>query len=208
MNREMEMKRALWGEHISQLRENSKQYANSQDMIALYGSSSIRMWENMKNDLHPLHTINLGFGGSSYFWCDYFFEEVFEFISPSKVILYAGDNDLGSEVPEPDILNSVERLIDQISQKFGSIPIAIISVKPSPERSYLEKKIESLNSSLSAFINSRHNGTFIDIYAEMLNTNRAIRPELYLEDRLHINGKGYEIWRRVIQKHVADFMTG
>ena len=182
----MEIKRALWGEQIHRLREKSKGYAGTQDLVSLYGSSSIRMWESMENDLHPLRTVNLGFGGSSYFWCDYFFEEIFEFTRPSKLVLYAGDNDLGSGVPEADILSSVDRLIIKIDKKFGSIPVAIISVKPSPSRSYLKEKIESLNRSLSARIARRYRGSFIDVYTEMLHANGALRPELYLEDQLHI----------------------
>lgn len=208
MNRETEIKRALWGEQIQLLRERSKEYANAQDVVALYGSSSIRLWANMENDLHPLRTINLGFGGSSYAWCDYFFEEIFELIRPSQLLLYAGDNDLGSGVPKADILNSVDRLITKIDKRLGSIPVAMISVKPSPARSYLKEKIESLNSSLSACMARRHNGSFIDIYTEMLHPNGALRPELYLEDQLHINHKGYEIWRNVIRRHIVDFMDG
>lgn len=208
MIQQMEAKRALWGEHIHQLREKSKGYAGTRDLVAFYGSSSIRMWENMANDLHPLRIVNLGFGGSSYFWCDHFFEEIFEFTKPSKMVLYAGDNDLGSGVPEADILKSVDRLMRKIDKKFGSIPLAIISVKPSPSRSYLQEKIESLNRSLSARIAHRQRGSFINIYTEMLHPNGALRPELYLEDQLHINHKGYEIWRNVIRRHIVDFMDG
>ncbi len=203
MNQEIQDIRTEWGEEIHQLRENSRQHVEVHDLIAFYGSSSIRLWDNMQNDLYPLSVANMAFGGSSYFLCDYFFEEIFEFITPSKLVLYAGDNDLGNEVPEADILKSVNNLIRKVDNKFGAIPISIISVKPSPDREHLREEIESLNGRLSELIDERPNGSFIDIYSAMLTPNRTLRPELYIEDQLHINEKGYEIWKRVIKEDLT-----
>ncbi|MEO1052279.1 MAG: GDSL-type esterase/lipase family protein [Bacteroidota bacterium] len=207
MNQEVRMKRMLWGKEIRQLREKSQVLPDKQDLIAFYGSSSIRLWETIEEDLHPLNVINLGFGGSSYLWCNYFFEEVFEFVAPSKLVLYAGDNDLGNEVPEEEILESVNGLISKVDGKYGPIPIAIISVKPSPDRSYLKDKIESLNNRLQALIIRRPNGSFIDIYPAMLHSDGSLRPELYIEDELHINEKGYEIWKRVVGEGLVQRMS-
>ncbi len=204
MDKEVRIKRALWGGEIRQLREKSKRYNGQEELIAFYGSSSFRMWENMEKDLEPLQAINLGFGGSSYHWCNFFFEEVFEFLEPSRLVLYAGDNDLGFEVPEEEILGSITSLLKKVANKYGEIPVSIISVKPSPERYYLKDKIESLNKSLAKLVDSLGYGTYIDIHSQMLHPDGALRPELYLEDQLHINAQGYEIWSQFIFNHLQQ----
>lgn len=191
-----------WKEEISQLREKSKAYLKKKDLVAFYGSSSIRLWDQMSNDLAPHSTINLGFGGSSYFWCNHFFEEVFEFVSPSQVILYAGDNDLGSETPERDILNHVDQLLQKIQNQFGQIPISIISVKPSPDRLYLKNEIESLNEKLAEICRNIEHAGFINIYSAMLTAEGEVRPELYEEDQLHMKSSGYTIWKKVVKDHL------
>ncbi|MEM7110434.1 MAG: GDSL family lipase, partial [Bacteroidota bacterium] len=113
-------------------------------------------------------------------------------------------NDLGNAVSEIEIINSVEQLLEKIEVKFGNIPVAIISVKPSPDRSYLDDKIKNLNGQLLKIMRERARGSFINIYAEMLHPNGAMRPELYEPDGLHINTKGYEIWAKVIKHHLLE----
>ncbi|MEM9859001.1 MAG: GDSL-type esterase/lipase family protein, partial [Bacteroidota bacterium] len=118
------------------------------------------------------------------------------------IVLYAGDNDLGTGVPELEILTNVKQLLEKIKLKYGAIPVAIISVKPSPDRKYLETAIKSLNRKLLGLASNDECCSFIDIYSKMLDTKGEIRPELYLEDELHINAKGYEIWKRIIKDHL------
>jgi lysophospholipase L1-like esterase len=37
----------------------------------------------------------------------------------------------------------------------------------------------------------------------MLNEKGLPRPELFLEDRLHMNAEGYRIWQKNIQPYLA-----
>ena len=54
-----------------------------------YGSSSIRLWDTLAEDIDP-GVVNLGFGGSTLQACDYFFERL---VRPCK-----GGIDLGRAV--------------------------------------------------------------------------------------------------------------
>ena len=192
----------MWEEEISLLVQKSRNYREQNDLIAFYGSSSIRLWEQMESDLTPHQVLNLGFGGSSYFWCDLHFEEVFQALNPKKIVLYAGDNDLENDTPHEVILGYILSLINKIRNKYGNIPLGIISVKPSPIRLYLKEKIELLNSELLTISRNLENGSYINIYREMLNFDGTVRPELFLEDQLHLNPKGYELWKDVIKDHL------
>lgn len=192
----------IWQEEISLLTKKSESLCDKKDLIAFYGSSSIRLWEFMESDLTPHEVVNLGFGGSSYYWCDLHFEEVFKELKPKKIILYAGDNDLENDTPQHVILGYILSLINKIKKKYGDIPMAIISVKPSPIRLHLKEKIESLNAELLGITKNLKYGSYINIYREMLNFDGTVRPELFLEDQLHLNLKGYELWKDVIKDHL------
>ena len=37
----------MWRDEISQLRKKTKSYSDKENLIAFYGSSSVRLWENM-----------------------------------------------------------------------------------------------------------------------------------------------------------------
>ena len=103
-----------WREEIEVLKDRVNKQSDQENLIAFYGSSSIRLWSWMARDLSPHKVINLGFGGSSYYWCDYFFDEIFNGLKPAKAILYAGDNDLGSGVPQDEILLHLRSIITKI----------------------------------------------------------------------------------------------
>lgn len=194
----------LWEEEIGILKEMTKKLKPTDNLIALYGSSSLRLWTNAQTDLPDYQIINLAFGGSTYRSCDYYFSSLFDSIYPSHVLLYAGDNDLGNDLPENEILKSLDLLLSKLEAKYGSIPISIISVKPSPARLSLRKKTEHLNSELMQRSHQLLNGHFVDIYHPMLDENGKIRRDLYQEDLLHMNSKGYMIWKDVITYHLNN----
>ena len=59
-----------------------------------------------------------------------------------------------------------------------------------------------------AEISSRDDSvTFIDIWDAMLSTEGERIPELFVEDGLHINAKGYEIWTKLVREHLKTMFT-
>ena len=49
--------------------------------------------------------------------------------------------------------------------------------------------------------------TFIDIWDAMLSAEGERIPDLFVEDGLHINAKGYEIWTKLVRKHLKTMFT-
>jgi lysophospholipase L1-like esterase len=39
---------------------------------------------------------------------------------------------------------------------------------------------------------------YIDVFTPMLGKDGKPRPELFLEDRLHMNEAGYRLWRSIV----------
>ena len=101
------------------------------NLIAFYGSSSIRLWSSLQQDMSPMNVINLGFGGSSYPYCVNYFDRVFAKLKPSQLVVYAGDNDLGNDHSPEQVLGNFSLLIDLIQKQFPDAMIHVISIKPS-----------------------------------------------------------------------------
>ncbi len=194
----------MWKVEIEAIRRRIHEYqGEKQQLTAFYGSSSIRLWNSIEEDLNPHSVINLGFGGSSYFWCQYYFEKVFQGFYPKQIILYAGDNDLGTGTSEDQIMENFSNLITKITHHTQKTQIATISVKPSPDRLHLREKIESLNKRMESFMDLK-GGNFINVYPKMLDLNSAYRQELFTEDMLHMNEKGYKIWKREVGLYMSQ----
>ncbi|MEQ6120253.1 GDSL-type esterase/lipase family protein [Reichenbachiella sp. MALMAid0571] len=196
--------KTLFEDEIIALEQKIDSNENSDNIIAFYGSSSIRLWDSLPQNMTPMNVINLGFGGSSYPYCVNYFERVFAKLKPSQLVLYAGDNDLGNDHSPEQVLQNFSLLVDLIQKQFPNALIHVISIKPSPSREYLQQTIEQTNKLLRDKITNTRNGYWIDVYSKMLTPENTPNPSLYVEDMLHLNEKGYDIWRKEIRKHLIS----
>jgi len=166
--------------------------------IIFYGSSSIRLWSSLQKDFPSYPVVNCGFGGSRLTDCLRFAPDLVLRLHPAAVVIYAGDNDLAQGTSPEVALNSFERLFSLLRSNDPSLPIAFISVKPSPARLSCLGRIERFNELVDEFLDSEPRTEFIDVCTSMLGPNGQPKTELFLDDRLHLNAAGYAIVRREV----------
>ena len=77
--------------------------------------------------------------------------------------------------------------------------ITYISIKPSPSRARFMPKIETANKAIKEFLANYTNTGFIDVYHAMLRPDGKPIPAIFLSDSLHMNSKGYVIWKKAIE---------
>lgn len=163
--------------------------------LIFYGSSSIRLWEELTTIFKEYKPLNLGFGGSTLAACTWFFERVFENVEkPEAVVIYAGDNDLGDGRHPEEVVLFFETLLSKIRNKYGTIPCSFISIKPSINRWQLSGSIRYANSNIKELTLKDENFHYINIYDDMLDENGNPNGEYFVEDGLHLSKKGYKLW--------------
>ncbi|MBC7927636.1 MAG: GDSL family lipase [Bryobacteraceae bacterium] len=161
----------------------------------LYGSSSMRLWTTFSRDLRSVNIVNRAFGGSTLAACVHYFDRLIPGVHPCSLILYAGDNDLGDGRSPADVLASFDAFLNKMEAfKLGKIPFAFISIKPSPARASILDNIRNVNHAVQRQLEQRPNSYFINTFDAMLDREGRVRPELFLEDGLHMSRAGYAIW--------------
>lgn len=167
-----------------------------------YGSSSIRLWETLYDDFKEYKPVNLGFGGSTLSACVWFFNEIVGPVkSARKFILYAGDNDLGDGRHPEEILIFYKQFLAEMRRQFKKAPLYFISIKPSVSREGILDKIIYTNKLIEEDIKkSRGNEIFINIFANMITGKGQPLKRLFDEDGLHLNKRGYEVWKEALLK--------
>lgn len=196
---------AIWRNEIKRLRRRVDNLENQDDLVVFYGSSTIRLWVTMQRDLESLNVLNLGFGGSTYAWCLHYFERIFEGVNPSKIVLYAGENDIANENRTPlEVLADLKELVKVIYAKYPNIELAIISLKPSLERKALIPQFMETSELISRYTITELNAQFINVFSHMITVDDTPMPDLYMSDGLHLNKKGYNIWKDVIAKSLLN----
>jgi len=180
---------------------NSESKVNKKELILFTGSSSIGMWKDLKSDFPKHNVLNRGFGGSHMSDLYYLAKPVILNYNPSRIFIYEGDNDIGSGKTPEEVLQVAERLISFLrSQLPADVKIIFISAKPSVSRWHLKEKYEDFNHKLKQWTTTRKNVLYADVWSPMLDSNGEVQKDLFLDDNLHMNRKGYDIWKSVISE--------
>lgn len=188
-----------WFREIERLEKRILE-SDPNNQIAFYGSSTVRLWVNMKRDLAPLNVINLGFGGSSLYWSTHYFEKIFKKCSPETIVIYVGENDLAMGKDPREVQLNYKELILKARAKYPNVHLTGISLKPSPSRAYLETKINLSNRYIEEILEGMNNTSMIWLHREML-VKGSYHQEFYLSDGLHLSKAGYAIWAKAVRAH-------
>jgi len=174
--------------------------APPKNAILFAGSSSFRLWHNIKDDFKGYTIINRGFGGSSLTDVIRYTEEILFPYQPKQVVIYCGENDFAADklLPADSVLNRFTTLFGMIRKRLPSAHISFVSMKPSPSRWQFKDKMQKANAAINDFLLSQDNASYIDVWEAMLNESGLPRPEIFLKDSLHMNRLGYVIWKHKI----------
>ena len=177
--------------HISKTKE--------QDFI-LYGSSTLRLWKDAKTDLGVSYLSNLAFGGATLAACQAFAEKLLTTsITNGKIIIYAGDNDLGSGLSVNEVVKDYKNFLTTVKELLPKFEVFVISIKPCPFRRHLRQEIEKVNFNLEEYVKNEENWNFIDIHSSMLEAYGEDKNSFYSDDPLHMNDVGYALLSKKIR---------
>ncbi len=165
------------------------------------GSSSIRKWHDVQERFPDRQIVNTGFGGSLASDLSYYIYDLILRYHPQKVFIYEGDNDLFAKKKPDEIRQDLQRIIDGIQRNDSTTQIVIIAAKPSLARWKLKEKYQRLNRKLERLAQENPSVEYADVWNPMLDNNH-VKKDIFIEDGLHMNDKGYDIWFNVLKPYV------
>lgn len=194
-------------DEVRALERSRANFTTDAHPAVFYGSSSIRLWTTLAEDLQEPCAVNAGFGGSTLAACAHFFDRIVPPLDPQSIVVYAGDNDLADGRSPSDVLASYRALKQRTRQRLGSIPLAFLSIKASPARFGIIDRIRETNRLICHEIAQDPDALYVDIFHAMLGPGGKPRSELFNEDGLHVSRAGYEVWTRELLRHRNDIFT-
>ena len=171
--------------------------------VVFYGSSSIRLWKSLQQDFSGYAVLNCGFGGSRLTDCVRYANRLVIPRKPSAIVIYAGDNDLASGAPPEKVFQSFKQLFAIFRTYSPSIPIAFVSVKPSPARLVFLENILRFNRLVEDYLETQPETDYIDVCSDMLGQDRKPIQSLFVSDQIHLSPAGYQILR----KEIGEFLS-
>jgi lysophospholipase L1-like esterase len=171
--------------------------------ILFVGSSSIRMWHTA--ECFPnLPVINRGFGGSHISDVNHFAERVVIKYAPRLIVFYAGDNDIEAGKSPQQVIDDFKAFVQLVRERLPKTPIYFISIKPSIARQKMWPEMKKANSLVQALSMINGQVIYVDVATPMLGRKLqgrepSAKKELFLDDGLHLNAKGYALWTDTLE---------
>jgi lysophospholipase L1-like esterase len=173
-----------------------------QNAILFIGSSSIRKWTTLAGDFPQYKVINRGFGGSHLSDSVYYFDRIVLPCKPRMIVMFAGSNDINFGKTPEQVFDDFKAFVQKVERALPQTRVAYISISTVPSRKSEVEQVKRANQLISRFAAGNKRLRFIDVFWAMLGPDGKPRPDIFVSDNLHLNAKGYAIWREKVAPYL------
>jgi hypothetical protein len=190
-----------WENAIQKFEQLDKSESDPENAILFVGSSSIRLWQWIKEDMAPYPVIQRGYGGAKFSDLDYYAERIIYPHEFRALVIFIANDISGSKKDKSpaEIVELYTSVLETVRKKHDTTPVFLIAITPTKNRWDVWHKTKEANRQLKAKCNELDNAYFIDTINLYLNEKGEPREELFIEDKLHLNEEGYDVWTSAIK---------
>jgi len=190
---------------IQAFKKQDSLQAPAKNAILFVGSSSFTKWNDVQDYFPGYKIINRGFGGSTLPDVIRYANDIIIPYRAKQIVIYCGENDLASSdtITAQMVLQRFKQLFSTIRKSNPAVPVAFVSLKPSPSRKQLWPKMVQANLLIKNYLSSKTKTAFIDVYHKMFNKDGTVMKDIFIEDNLHMNAAGYKIWQKTIEPYLV-----
>lgn len=192
---------ARWEKAIAAFERQDRDRPPPKNTIVFVGSSSIRLWDLAKS-FPGVEAINRGFGGSQLADSAHFAPRIVVKYEPRLVVLYAGDNDIAAGKAPEQVFADFKDFVQVVHRELPKTRVVYLSIKPSIKRWQLVEKMRRANALIEDYCKQADRLRYVDVGKPLLGEDGKPRPELFRQDGLHLNGKGYAVWAEAVKPYL------
>jgi lysophospholipase L1-like esterase len=178
-----------------------RQNSFPQGAILFVGSSSIRMWQTAES-FPGWPVINRGFGGSHISDVNHFADRIVFKYKPRAIVFYAGDNDIADGKSPQQVARDFESFVHLVHSQLPDTRIIYLPIKPSLARWKHWPDMQQANGHVEELAKRDEDLDYVDTATPMLDSSGKPRVDLFLDDGLHLNAKGYRFWNEILSPHL------
>ena len=130
---------------------------------------------------------------------------------PKAIMLMAGINDIGGSNSDPNI-DGLKKVIAKLKEKYDGVSIYVMSVLPTNKssvnkggRNYSLEKINKYNQLVEEYCNESLDATYIDVTANLLESDRYLKSTYANNDGISLNKKGGNVLIENIKSKMAEY---
>lgn len=177
---------------------------SSAGVTLFLGTSSIRLWPDLKGSFPDFPVVNRGFGGAHIADCLTHFERLVSPHRPSRVVFYAGTNDITVGKSAEQVADDFRTLCARLFSEFPASTLLFIAPQHAPAHLAWHAEMARASTMIAEFCAGDPRLTFVDLNDAFRDMNGQPRTELYDADGLHLSPAGYAEWVAGLRPVLAD----
>ncbi len=190
-----------WEQAVRAFEENDRASRPPEGGIVFLGSSSFRRWD-LEKSFPGKGLINRGFGGSQMADALRYLDRIVLPLKPRTIFLYEGDNDIGSGKSPETVEREFRELVARVRAALPETRIVFVAIKPSIRRWHLIGQARDANARIQSLAEADPLLEYIDSGSPLLGPDGRPRPDLFVDDELHLNDAGYAIWTELVDPYL------
>lgn len=199
---------------------NYEQQTAPTGRIVFYGSSGFTRWKP-KYGHRPLEQdipgcINRGFGSSTAEELLYYYPRLIRPLAPKALVVSIVHNDRGMGYSPDEILTNLAKLFEFARTDFPGIRLYACDCRPTLKFVTEDRLcyMEEFNRLLKQYCDRHEDTTFIDHIHHPIwfedprdaGDYTKVRRDLFVEDDVHFNQLGYDLYTRFMEEKLADIL--
>lgn len=172
------------------------------ESILFMGSSSIRLWSTLAQDMAPHPVIQRGYGGAKFQDLAVFAERIVHPHEFRAVAIFVANDIVGkndSDLTPEEVAALYADVVKTVREKNAKAPVFLIAITPTQSRWKAWPEIKKANAAMQAVCEAQDNVHFIATEQQFLKEDGTPKTELFRDDQLHLNRDGYKLWTRIIR---------
>jgi lysophospholipase L1-like esterase len=186
-----------WEQDIAAFEAADRESPPAAEAVLFVGSSSIRLWD-LARSFPGLATLNRGFGGSQIADVNRYVPRIVLAYQPGRIVFYAGDNDINAGKAPVVVAADFRRFVELVWRSLPEAEIVYVPIKPSLDRWEQFADQQVANAAIRAMCEADPRLNYVDTVTPMLGSDGRPRPELFVDDGLHLSATGYELWSGLV----------
>jgi lysophospholipase L1-like esterase len=184
---------AKWEKDVAAFEAADRTNPPPKNALLFLGSSTIVRWKTLQQDFSGQPIINRGFGGNEIADSTHFADRIIFPYRPKMIFLRAGGNDIHNGKTAEQVFDDFKAFVSTVHAKLPDTEIVFISLSPSIARWEERDANKKLNALIEGYIKGKPRLKYLDTWSVPLDGNGQPRPELFVEDKLHLSPEGYKL---------------
>ena len=184
---------------------NAAQPAGPQTLLVT-GSSSVRLWNTIHEDLAPYEVMQRGYGGAKLTDFNYYAGRIIQEGTMKAILVFVANDIAGGEGDRTprEVFQLYKGLAGKIRERNPGTPLFWIETTPTPSRWHAIDRIRKANGLIRDYCEKHDDLYFIATGDAYLLESGLPDSTLFMNDMLHLNARGYALWTERIKLNLEE----